>query len=616
MKSGAFKRALGLVFLYLGLFVVIVLVQFSRGPGLSEKYGALSVSASYPKPGKGRVGSAPEIVRLAYAGLRFEISPKSPAESLGADGVASPLTLTAVDKLSNGVRIKLSPGVEIKATADRKAPELFSLSASAPDGVAALRLRVLPSGDARFSESAGRRGMTFAGSSYDLALGASSLDAGAGLLSLRPGDSGLAVSRIAPPAAAKPVRPSAAQAAVALAPKDPEAFKAEISAWRDKAWSGLATTRLDADKLAWKGPDALPAFSEKALAAYLAESLARGSYSDAIARARGAKEKWPDKLGYLSAPYLGGLVAKMRAFEASDIAERKRLAQLVADKSPTILEKEGLLRFLVDRSPAPLEQDALRYFADLDPAKLTIRQAVGLLACSIDSKFLLKDEENPFRAAGSAAAAAAAAADRIAAAIAKSPSGSFLVTEDDGSTDIRLSLIAGTALASFGTAASKPALVGAGQVLVEGVIGLADAQGFGPARVRVASGALADRSGSVLPEDLYPIVADNPYYPHETSFARDIAPGIWAWTCAPSLTAQASQSRYLFVATFPAGRSHFLSFYGIKPFANIQLYDIDYSPDSEFESYDASGYLYNKDAGALYMKMKHKKDAEDIKLAF
>jgi hypothetical protein len=609
MKSGAFKRALGLVFLYLGIFVVIVLVQFSRGPGLSEKFGALSVSASYPKAGKSRVGAAPEIVRLSYAGLRFEISPKSPAESLAADGAATPLTLTAVDKLPNGVRIKLSPGVEIKATADRKAPEPFTLSASAPDGVATLRLRVLPSNDTRFTESAGRRGMTFGGSSYDLALGASSFDAGAGLLSLRPGDAGVALSRIAPPEAAKPARPIAVSASVVQAPKEADAYKAEISAWRDKVWSGLASTRLDADKLTWKGPDALPVFSEKALSAYLAESLARGSYSDAIARARVAKEKWPDKLGYLSSPYLGGLVAKMRAFEASTLAENKRLAQLVADKSSAIFEKEGLLPFLVDRSPSSLTQDALRYFADVDPAKLSIRQAVGLLGCAAGSKALLKDEENPFRNAG-------AAADRIVAAIAKSASGFFLVSEDDGSTDIRLSLLAGSALVSYGAATSKPALVGAGQSLVEGVIGLADPQGFEPARVRVASGALSERSGTVLPEDLYPVLADNPYYPHETSFARDIAPGVWAWTCAPSLTVQASASRYLFIATFPAGRSHFLSFYGIKPFANIQLYDIDYSPDSQFESYDASGYLYNKDAIALYMKMKHKKDAEDIKLSF
>jgi hypothetical protein len=610
MKSGAFKRALGLLLLYLGLFVVIVVAQFSKGPGLSEKIGSLSVSATYPKSGRGRAGVAPESVRLSYAGLSFEISAKTPAESLGADGGVAPLALAAVDKLPNGVRIDFSQGAQITAIASQKPPERFALTASAPAGVAGLRLRLVASHDARFTEAAGRRGLSFAGSSYDLALGAAALDQGAGLLALRPGDSGLALSKLAEPVPVKPSPPGAPEAFVAQAPKDPEAFKAEIAAWRDKLWTGLSSTRFDADRLTWKGPDAVPAFSERALAAYLAEALARGSYADALARMRSARAKWPDKLSYLSAPYLGGLVVKMKALDASDLAERKRLTQLVADKSPLIFEKEGLLRFLVDRSPSSLLQDALRDFAEADPAKLSVRQVVGLLGCVVDSRSTLKDEENPFRNN------AGAAADRLVAGIHRSSGGLFLVTEDDGSSDLRLSLQAGVYLAAYGAAASKPSLVGAGQSLVEGVLGLADAQGFGPARVQVASGASAQQSGAMAPEDIYPIVSDNAYYPHETSFARDIAPGVWAWTCAPSLTVQASSARYTFIASFPAGRSHYLSFHGIRPFTNIQLYDIDYSPDSDFESYDASGYLYDRGAGSLYMKMRHKKDAEDIKLSF
>jgi hypothetical protein len=609
MKRGALKRALSLTLLYLGIFVALVLIQFSRGPGLSEKFGAFSVSASYPKAGRGRAGAAPESLRLSYAGLAIEISPKSPVEIVGADGTSAPLALAAVDKLPNGVRVKLSPGVEIRATADKGPPERFAISASAPEGATAIRLRLSAAPGLRLSEADGRKVLAFSGGSFDIAPGAGALDAGAGRLTLRPGDSGLALSRIAPSATAKPTRPGAPEKLAALTPKDPEAFKAEIAAWRDKAWSGLSSSRFDPDKLAWRGPDGVPSFSEKALAAFLAESLARGSYADALSRAKGAKDKWPEKLGYLSAPYLGGLVPKMKAFEAGDQAEIKRLTQLTADKSPSILEREGLLRFLVDRAPAQLSQDAIRYCAGLDPAKLTIRQASGLLACVIDARALLKDEENPFRASG-------AAADRLAAALRKTSSGYFLATEDDGSTDLRLSLLAGSLLVSYGTAQSKPALVGAGQSLVEGVIGLADSQGFAPARVLAKSGALAERNGSLAPEDIYSLLADNPYYPREVSFARDIAPGVWAWTCAPSLAVQSSAARYAFVATFPAGRSHYLAFYGIKPFANIQLYDIDYSPDNDFESYDASGYLYNKGAEALYLKMKHKKDAEDIKLAF
>jgi hypothetical protein len=608
MKNGAFRRALGLGLLYVGLFVVIVLVQFSRGPGLSEKFGGLSVSASYSKSSRAKPGAVPETVRISYGGLTFLIAPNSAAESLGADGAATPLALASIGKLPNGISVRLTPGVEIKATAAKGPPERFALAVSAPDGVASVRLKLLPARSLRFFEKEGRRSVESAGATYEISLASGTLDGGALSLSLRPGDPGLALARIAQAAPAKPAA-TAPEKFVAQAPKDPEAFKAEIAAWRDKAWSSLSGPRFDADKIAWKGPDGLPVFSEKALVAYLAESLARGSYPDALARVRGAKEKWPEKLGYASAPYLGSLVARMKALPAADLAESKRLSQLVADKSPTILEKEGLLRFLVDRSPDQLAQDALRYLASLDPAKLTVRQAVGFLSCAVDAKSLLKDEANPFKDPS-------AAASRAVSGLRKTANGFFLVTEDDGSSDLRVSLIAGTCLAAYGAAAGKPALVGAGQSLVEGALGLADAQGFVPARVLPRAQALEQRMGAIAPEEFYPLVADNPYYPREVSFGRDVAPGLWAWTCAPSLVAQASPSRYVFTASFPAGSAHFLVLYGVKPFANIQLYDIDYSPDNDFEGYDASGYLYNRDAGALYLKMKHKKEKEDIKLAF
>jgi hypothetical protein len=571
----------------------------------------LSVKASFPKSARSQSGVAPDSVRLSYSGLVFEISSGSVAESLDSNGNASPLALASIDRLPNGIRIKMNPGVVVTATSSQGASEHFSLAASAPDGVTAIRLH-FTSSQARFSESNGARSLSFRNLPYALSLGSGTLDADTGTLTLHPGDTGLALTKLATPAIAstKTVPSGAPEQFVAQPPKDAATFGAEIAAWRDKAWSGLATTRFDPDKLTWKGADGTPAFSEKAIVAYIAEALARGSYADALSRTRNVKNKWPDKIGYLSAPYLGGLVPKMKAFESADTAEVKRVTQLVTDKSPTIFEKEGLLRFLLDHTPYANTQDALRFFADADPAKLSMRQDVGFLGCVIDAKTLLKDDDNPLRDRGGAVA------DRLVAAVRKTSSGYFLVTEDDGSTDLRISLVAGLDLIAYGSSVSKPMLVGVGQSLVEGVLGLADPQGFEPARLVAHGGTIDQRSGAIASEDIYALVSGNSYYPHEVSFARDIGPGLWAWTCSPSLVVQVGVSRYIFTARFPQGSSHYLVFYGIKPFDNIQLYGIDYSPDSDFEKYDASGYLYAKGTSALYMKMKHKNDNEDIKLSF
>ena len=332
MKNGAFRRGLGLMFLYCGLFVLIlVLVQFSKGPGTSEKIGPLAVSASYPRAVHGKTGTAPVSLRLSYSGLAFLISPKSIAETIDASGVVTPLALASIGKLPNGINVQFSSGVELRATVDKGPPDRFGMSVSAPAGVAEVRLRLAPAPSTRFLEENGQRRIEMKDSSYEVNLSESSLDGDAGFISLRPGDAGLALQRISssPPEQDQAAAP---ERLVAQAPKEAEAFKAEIAAWRDKVWSGLSSTRFDPDKITWKGVDGLPGFSEKALTAYLAESLARGTFQDSLARVRGARDKWRDKLSYLSAPYLGDLVRKMSALQVADLAESKRLAQMVADK--------------------------------------------------------------------------------------------------------------------------------------------------------------------------------------------------------------------------------------------------------------------------------------------
>jgi hypothetical protein len=621
MHSGALRRAIGLTFLYIGVFVLLVFVQFSRGPGFSEAFGKLSIRATYAKADRGKGGGLPESVRLSYSGFTATISKSSPAAVLMGDGSRETLAVVALDKLQNGVRIRLDGGFELKAIVEPGAQERFVLSASGgggaalPETVSSLSLGYRLGGRLRSAVGAGTVSFDSGGLPYSLHLSAATLDKDKGLLVLesRGGKlGGVAIERSAAPSTKPSPKPPAEQR-ISQAPKPAAIIKAEVDAWRDKVWNGLNVGRYDSEAIAWRDPDPMnsssPVFTEEALCAYLAEALSRGSFPEALQRMRPAKERWADKLSYVSAPFMGGLVPRMQALEEADLVEVRRLGQLLQDRSPSIFEKEDLLHFLLDRAPYPIALDAFRFAAEIEPSKFTLRQAVGLLGCVVESRSYLRDEENPF------AGSLGNVAETIAASIRKASEGFFLILEDEGSVDMRLSLLAGILLSEFGAAAGKDAYVGAGQSLIEGVLGLADAQGFVPSGAVLRSGAL-EKSGFLPPEAIYRVVADNPYYPREVSFYRDISPGVWAWTCAPSLSVDASGSRYVFTVAFPEGRSHYMAFYGIKSFVNIQLYDIDYSPDGQFEIYDASGFLYKKSGNALYLKMKHKKATETIKLFY
>ncbi len=612
MNSGVFKRACGVTFLYIAVFILLVFAQFSKAPGFSARFGRLAVSASFPKAATKASGAPPESVRVSFEGLVIELGKTAPAVFVRADGTRQSAEPAGLEKLPNGVRILLQNSAELRVIALTAPEEGYSLVAKAPSGGAAsLRLPYRITGRARLALKATGARLEAGGASYDLSLSGAVLDEAEGTLVLDVGEQRgrqLALRRLTEPAGQVTGKTRTAEGLIPQAPKNPELFRAGLDAWVAKAWAGLASSRWDATALAWRDGEGVARFSEKALAAYLAEAYRQGAFAEALARGNTIRGARRDELSYLTVPFLGNTIRKMQELEASDSVEVKRLTALVQARDPSIFEKEGLIHFLMDRSPYTLAQEVLRFAAELDRSKLSVHQAIGFLACAAESRAYLSDAENPFTSL-------LPVADRLVAAIRKTPEGFFLLTEEDGSVDMRLSLLAGKRFIEYGSAEGKDILVGVGQSLVESVLGLADDKGFVPARATFGAAGL-ERSGSLPPEELYPLVADNPYYPREVSFYRDVAPGVWAWTCAPSLKVEASASRYVYSASFPAGRSHYMAFYGLKPFSNIKLYGIDYSPDAEFEIYDASGYLYRRASSALYLKMKHKSDTERIELQF
>jgi hypothetical protein len=612
MNSGVMKRAIGLTLAYLLVFGLVVLLQFGRNPGFMARSGRLAVSATFSQSEKTRPVSA----QISFAGLVIGLSNDKPAKLVAVDGSSRDLSLAKVERLPSGAKIGFEGGIELHAVSDGSN---FALSASAPNADwVSIVLPYSLQGNSVFQNSPTSLVFEGSGASYSASLTALTLGAPAGLssagkLSLPLGaDSGLVLKMMEPVPVKQPKvsKPVVAQGPASLpAAREASAFKADLDAWVSKAWSGLSSGRWDSASLGWRDASGANAqFSEKALVAYLAEAAARGSYSEAYTRIRPAKNNNPGRLSYLSAPFLGETVERMRGLETADRQEAKRLSSLVQAKDPSLFQKEGLVHFLMDRSSSTSAQEALRYAASVDASKLGTRDSVGYLACAVESISYLADAENPF-------AGAAALADRLVGAIKRADTGYFL-TVDDGSVDFSLSLRAGLALVSLGTSQGKTSLVGAGQALVDSALSLSDANGFLPAKASIVNGALAAKSGSLAPEEIYPLIASSPYYPREISFYREAGHGVWAWTAAPSMRLETGSSRYLFTVSHSTSYSHYMAIYGVRPFKSIKLYDIDYSPDSAFESYDASGYLYSESTSGLYLKMKHKAQEERIDLHF
>lgn len=612
MNTGTLKRALGLVLLYIGVFIAVVFIQFARSPGFLARSGRLSVSATWAASAR---KGPPASVKIQYAGLSFELSAATPALVRSADGRVSKILPASVDKIDGGARILLAGGGEIRAVSDSSSAQGFRLSATKPrsDSVA-LVLPCVLSGGAKLSGDPGKASLDMAGGPFTFSLPPTAFDAGGKSLTLSFTNDAAAVALVlkkAAPPAVPTQTPAATQAAKVLpqAPMDPEAYKAAISTWDSKTWFGLSSGRWDGAGLGWKDATGTTVFSEKALVAYLAEAASKGLLPDALAKMRPAAKANASSLSWFSTPFLGDTIARMEVREGRDLAEVKRLSALLEAKDPSILDEADLVRFLLDRAPYSQAQETFRFMTELDPAKLSMSGLVGYLEGFNAAAALMNASDNPF-------GQAEAAATRLVGAITKAQEGWFLKTADDGSSNLSLSIRAGRALADYGKSSSKDMVLGVGQSLVTSGLALADPNGVLPSKVLPKTASASDVSGSLSPEAIYPIVVDNPYYPHERSFYRELGPGVWTWTSSPSIAVAASSASCIFTVNYPTGIPHYMAIYGLKPFSNIRLYGIDYSPDAAFESYDVSGYLFRKASNALYLKMKHKQDGEKIELYY
>ncbi|MDA8411475.1 MAG: hypothetical protein M0001_13945 [Treponema sp.] len=590
MKSGFWRRASLATLVYAAVFVGLVFLQFSSAPGVYWKSGIVSLRAT---AAKNKPASQPSF-DLTIDTLRMRVDSRHQATLVHADGTRSSLDLRSVSRNDGGVTLLFSGklSLAIVSTGQR-----VSISVSAPDP----SFRFLELAAQMPSPDSWTRGDTLSmvvaqGANWRITLPASSFSDTAVDL---PVGSPLLVEAL------PKIEPGKASFVV----KSDADFRQTILAWLDKTWSGLNGTRFDSNGYRWKMADGSSAFSEKALAAWIAEAFRRGQGDTVIAKARQGQDSFAKSLTWFTVPYFGGTLARMPDLEAADAAEAKVLAAQIAAKDPTILETPQLVQQLVDRSPKDLYATAIGFLAGLDPSTLTSRQKVGLISVAAAANSLLRGSTD-------ALSNHVVVEAQVLAAMVQADGSWFFESSPDGTVDVSLSLHAGLALIGLGKAEGKDNLLAAGQALVDGALSLGDASGFLPATLVLASGAIATKNGSLAPESLYGELADNPWYPHEVSFAKDLEQGVWAWTCAPLLTVEATSARRLFSATFPVGDTHFLILYGIGRFSNIKLYGIDYSPDSQFESYNVSGYFYRGSASALYLKMRHKSEIEKVELDY
>lgn len=118
--------------------------------------------------------------------------------------------------------------------------------------------------------------------------------------------------------------------------------------------------------------------------------------------------------------------------------------------------------------------------------------------------------------------------------------------------------------------------------------------------------------------DLYPIVVHkNNFYPHFEILAFDNARAVWAFTCAENISYKNDNAGTVTLTIdFPLSYTHYLIIDGIERFQSIYIYDLAFRTDYRFETYNSSGYVYQRDTQTLLLKSRHKSQLETIRLVY
>jgi hypothetical protein len=591
----------------MAVFIVLVMIQFTRQGGFTQQIGSFVVSGHYRQTEEPRAAAGAEHpldgeINIFFGGMEFCLTDDD-ENGLGILKNGTPGRQTVrPDSMSisgDSARFRLSDGTILNfATLFYGGVQELRISASFAGEAEGLELPYRPLRTSRVRDSGdGEFVIVSDGTNYQFE--DSILDPERRLIILNRENPVLSYGAVP---ANKTFDPDDF---IVDAARNKQSYDETLNRWLDQTFSFWNRT-------IGNNPD------ENTIIAYLGESIRRGTYKAAISGVSPAF-LGSSQSSYASAVFLGGMEQGRRSIAAAEREHFSRLSRLINEKSPDFLKDNHVLEYLELHGYGNLINDAAEIVRNIDLANLTIDLGPGILEAHEDWKRLYPDVENPFerlidqvcfvisenlRLEPETSAERTAAGDGAPeVALHSSLPGKSRVSVSSPEFDLRL----GATLALYAEAAGREEWTSIGRSLVLSVLALPD----------IKSGRM------------YRLLRQGEYRPRAVSIETGTS-GIWTWTAASSV-----QARYIqyeedetdeeapsyttimdIAVSFPSGETHYMIIRGIRPFIQLQLYNIPFRTDPQFERYDSSGWAYSASEQTLVVKMKHRTPVEHIEIFY
>lgn len=564
MITHAFRKFFLLTIVYCAVILGIFMLQFRHERILNKNAGSLRLTL-YENAAPGQEAVLVNNFQVAYKGIVFSGDNRRSVTEITADGTRIPAVLENYNIEDNVLDLTFKSGSKVSFTSVSSGEnETLLVTALLPDSVSQILLPCRAGSGFSIEKNENLQISTLA-----------SKDTRYAFSSLLTEENELAIWNASAPvsyAVYKPKTEITYQLLAASALAQESVFQSNISQFK----AGFMQAMNSKDKTS---------ASEKEIVAYISENELQGKFSSIINPLNNSINA--SHKTYLSVPYFGKLEAMNRTMVSYNNNLLYKAQQALSKNILSAFEIDHMLLLLYHKNRIDLASKLFELASLEENSSPTVLQSAGLLTAYCDSyqySFPSMRKLEP-------------AIDRLLKRIIENVkfeeniltlAGEY---EDYSQADVcRL----GMALMNYGKITKKDEYTQTGYLLVNSSLTVSPVQ------------------ESAVYADLYPILAQNAYYPHLILLAQNPSP-VTIWTTSPNVTLVSPEKNKLVLSIeFPVGESHYMIITGLHAFDKIQMYGLNYRSDKQFELYNSPGYIYDFESKTLYLKMRHKSEIEKV----
>jgi hypothetical protein len=570
MKKHLVSRIFGLAALYCVVFCIVVVVQFSNKGSFTLAIDAMSVKGHYNDKYIPDPSSEEEImpeakplaggVRLFYGGLEFNLKDEREKGMVitGVSGSTMSANPQYMITTYNSVHFGILGGSKITFTSvDTARGSELQIQAEFPDNVSEISIPIAQRRSSLVHEN-GQLGISYGGDRYTFVGQGQEIENGKLLLSKD--NNFISYRSRGKQSAFYPENYIIAQA---------QNYDSAIATWREQSFTHWNRNTASLQ-------------NEDDITAYCSEALRQGNYLNAVSSVSSDFFN-SARHTHKSSAFIGGMGVAFRTFTTSENDKTNLVRRAINEKSLNILKEEHIIDYLFTRSNNGQAFDIITIINEAAPEDITADHTAGLLETYADIKRWRPSAINPVESL----------MEQILLIISENlnrDSEGLVYASNAEGMNLEYSLRLGKALYFWAEETRNQEWSAIGRSLVLSAL----------------------TSGGAGAGWLYNTLRPGEYNPK----AVLLADGMWAWTVSPSSRASSSGGNIGVSFNFPVGLTHHVIIKGVRPFVKLQIHDMDWSTDSQFERYDSSGWVYYAQEQILVVKLRHRTATETVKIIY